>query len=168
MEENVQEPVSTAAPEPQTAPEPQATPGPALDFAKITAPEGVEFDDAFKAMAGESKLTNEQVTSLANYYKNNVVAKAEEARAQLLDKWEADAKTEFAGEKLEIAKRAYNQLADAELKAFMDETGLGNCPAVIRLFHKIGQLTGEGKLTLGEGHDNMSPGNKLFGKSIGG
>lgn len=164
MDENEQ--VTPQAETQQAAP--TNTEAPSLDFAKITAPEGVVFDDAFKSMAGESKLTNEQVTSIANYYKNTVVAQAEEARNQLLDKWEADSKTEFTGEKLEIAKRAYNQLADPELKQFMDETGLGNNPAVIRLFHKIGVMTSEGKLAMGEGHDSVSPGNKLFAKSIGG
>lgn len=63
--------------------------------------------------------------------------------------WQEACRTdpEFGGAQfdanLAVAKRGYNMFASDELKSILEQTGYGNHPEVLRLFHKIGQLTGE-------------------------
>ena len=50
---------------------------------------------------------------------------------------------------LAVAKRGYNMFASDELKSILEQTGYGNHPEVLRLFHKIGKLTGEDNIVGG-------------------
>lgn len=148
----------------QTAPE-------ALDFSKVNVPEGMVLDDTFKAIAREIGLTNGGTEKLLGYAKSEIYDKIQTAQAESRDKligeWEQQSRSNFPGEKLEIAKRAYQQLADEDLRNFMDETGLGNNPTVVGMFYKLGAMMAEGKLVLGEGHATpQNSANSMFAKSI--
>lgn len=50
---------------------------------------------------------------------------------------------------LAVAKRGCNMFASDELKSILEQTGYGNHPEVLRLFHKIGKLTGEDNIVGG-------------------
>lgn len=143
----------------------------AIDFSKINMPEGFgQLDDNFKALASEIGLSQEGTQKLVDYYTKDVVGgivKAQEAqRDETIANWEKQATNEFGKEGLESARLAYQKLADPELKAFMDETGLGTNPAVIRVFAKIGKMMGEGRLVVGDAGGNDSAENRMFSKSI--
>lgn len=147
-----------------------STPEP-LDFTKVTIPEGVEIDDAFKDLAKDIGLTNENASKLLGYAKTEIFDKIQaaqaESRAKIVSEWEQQTRNEFSGEKLEIAKRAYQQFTDEGFRQFMDETGLGSNPAVVKMFYGIGSLMQEGKLVLGEGHATpTNSANSMFAKSI--
>lgn len=147
-----------------------STPEP-LDFTKVTVPEGVEIDDAFKDLAKDIGLTNENASKLLGYAKTEIFDKIQaaqaESRAKIVSEWEQQTRNEFSGEKLEIAKRAYQQFTDEGFRQFMDETGLGSNPAVVKMFYGIGSLMQEGKLVLGEGHATpTNSANSMFAKSI--
>ncbi len=159
----------TSAPETSaslTAPVPET-----LDFAKVEVPEGVEVDEAFKTLAKDIGLTNDGAGKLLGYAKTEIFDKIQaaqaESRAKIVNEWEQQTRNEFPGEKLEIAKRAYQQFTDENFRAFMEETGLGSNPAVVKMFYGIGALMQEGKLVLGEGHATpQNSANSMFAKSI--
>ncbi len=142
-----------------------------LDFSKVNVPEGVVVDDAFKAIAKEIGLTNGGAEKLLGYAKTEIYDKIQAAQAEskskLINEWETQTRNDFPGEKLEIAKRAYQQLADENFRNFMDETGLGSNPSVVSMFYKLGTLMQEGRLVMGEGHDTpANTANSMFAKSI--
>ncbi len=143
----------------------------ALDFTKVTVPEGVEVDEAFKALAKDIGLTNDSAGKLLGYAKTEIFDKIQaaqaESRAKIVSEWEQQTRNEFPGEKLEIAKRAYQQFTDEGFRQFMDETGLGSNPSVVKMFYGIGALMQEGKLVLGEGHATpTNSADSMFAKSI--
>lgn len=142
----------------------------ALDFEKVTIPEGITLDDDFKALAKNIGLTNEGTSKLLAYAKTGVfdrIAKTQqEAQQEVLEGWAKESQTQYSGEKLEIAKHAYNTYATEGLRKFMDETGLGSHPEVVGLFYKLGMQMAEGKLVLGGGHENPNSANVMFAKSV--
>lgn len=50
---------------------------------------------------------------------------------------------------LAVAKRGYNMFASDELKSILEQTGYGNHPEVLRVFHKIGKMMGEDNIVGG-------------------
>lgn len=141
-----------------------------LDFGKVTIPEGITVDDNFKALAKDIGLTNDGASKLLAYAKSDIfdrIATAQqEAQKEVLDGWAKESQTQYSGDKLEIAKHAYKTFASEGLQKFMDDTGLGSHPEVVGLFYKLGLQMSEGKLVLGDGHDNPNSANTMFAKSI--
>jgi hypothetical protein len=118
---------------------------------ELAAPEGFELEPdttaAFEGVARELNLTNDQANKLlplGAQLIEKVQAKQAEAHQQQVAKWAEDAKAdkEFGGDKfdasLATALKARDRFATPELKTLMDQTGLGNHPEMVRLFHRIG------------------------------
>ena len=64
---------------------------------------------------------------------------------------------EIGGDKLtanlSAAQRALEQFGDTELKEYLDSTGLGNHPALVKAFIKVGKAMSEDKVVTG-GHES--------------
>ncbi len=133
--------------EPQGAPE---------EYAEFTMPEGVEFDAELggdiKAIAKELNLTQDQAQKLADLglkHGQKAASTQVEQLAKARETWanEAKADKEFGGEKfgenMATAKKAVDAYASSALKDLLNQTGLGNHPEMIRLFHKVGQAISE-------------------------
>jgi hypothetical protein len=131
------------------------TPEP-VDYDSLTVPDEVEVDEEvfgeFKAFATERNLSKEDVQRLADLSIKMTVKQQELARQERAA-WVEASKTdpEFGGEKfaenLAIAKVARDTFGSPELKAILDVTGIGNHPAVIRAFYRVGkQISEDGRL----------------------
>lgn len=118
---------------------------------KLAPPEGFELEPettaAFEGVARELNLTNDQANKLVPLGAQlvaKVQAQQAEVHQQQVTKWadEAKADKEYGGEKfdasLAVALKARDRFATPELKTLMDQTGLGNHPEMVRLFHRIG------------------------------
>jgi hypothetical protein len=115
-------------------------------------PEGVKLDEEilgqFKSEAQSLKLPADKAQALVDMGAKSVqkamdaVLEADKARRAT---WaaEAESDTEFGGpqfkENLAVAKTAIETFSP-KLKTFLDETGLGNHPDMIRFAFKVGQL----------------------------
>jgi hypothetical protein len=135
------------------------------------APEGVEVSEEalaqFADTAKELKLSQAQYQSLIEYdmqrqadaakamsdqYNNRVAEWAEEAKADKIIGGES------LDENLGLAKRAIETFGDSDLAQIMaapsaenpDGLGLGNHPAMIRLFYRVGQSISESTLVTGD------------------
>lgn len=147
-----------AQPTPQAAADEKPaskTPEP-IDYDSLTVPEEVEVDaevfGEFKAFATERNLSKEDAQHLADL-SIKMAVKQQELVRQERAAWVEAAKTdpEFGGEKfaenLAIAKKARDAFGSPELKAVLDVSGIGNHPAVIRAFYRIGkQIAEDGSL----------------------
>jgi hypothetical protein len=122
----------------------------------LTMPDGVTVDqpllDALSPDFKEMGLTNAQAQKLADKF---IEAKTKEANdrnegwAKTLTKWKADAAAdpEMGGDKwsgtVSKAVKAIDALGTPELKNYLEASGGGNHPELIRLMSKVGDLISE-------------------------
>ncbi|MDR9972575.1 peptidase [Enterobacter cloacae] len=133
---------------------------------EFKAGEGVDLDTEalkdFEPVARELNLTNEQAQKLVDAYPKilaGVQQRQAEAWQAQTEQWAADVKAdkEIGGDKLtanlSAAQRALEQFGDPELKEYLDSTGLGNHPALVKAFIKVGKAMSEDKVVTG-GHES--------------
>ena len=129
--------------------------------------EGQELDTAaleqFEPIARELNLNNEQAQKMVDLYGTKILPMLQKQQAESWQKtteqWAADVKAdkEIGGDKLtanlSAAQRALEQFGDQELKEYLDTTGLGNHPALVKAFIKVGKAMSEDKVVTG-GHES--------------
>ncbi len=123
---------------------------------ELTMPEGIELDsellEAVTPVFKDLMLTNDQAQALTDKFVEHMAGQNKatvEAWAETLDGWVETAKKdpELGGSKgekwgstVENAQLAINKLGTPELKAYLQRSGGGNHPELIRVFAKIGPL----------------------------
>lgn len=148
--------VKTEAKEGETEAKADDKPGAPEEYGEFAMPEGIALDTELggelKTIAKELNLTQEQAQKLADLGAKQAQksqASHADALAAARETWANDAKAdkEFGGEKflenMAVAKKAVDAYASKDLKVLLDQTGLGNHPEMIRLFHKVGQTISE-------------------------
>ncbi|ENJ8541419.1 peptidase [Raoultella planticola] len=144
----------------------------APDKYEFKAPEGTELDSQaiglFEPVARELDLTNDQAQKLAGLWpqlQEQMQQRQAESWGQQVEKWAADVKAdkEIGGDKLTAsvghAQKALDTFASKEFREFLDNTGMGNHPEMVRVFAKVGKLMSEDSFVTGQG--NGSPKNDL-------
>lgn len=149
-----------AEPEQQAAPEQQEKPAVPEQY-QFTAAEGKEYDadvlKEYEAAAREIGLDNDQANLMLGRMSSMLEQRHSAQMEALSNQWAQQSRTdaEFGGDKLNenmaVAKRALQQYGSPELSDLLNQSGLGNHPAFIRMFYRVG-------LTLRE--DGMVNGNK--------
>lgn len=131
-----------------------------IEYEAFKLPEGVELDDTllgeFTPLAKELKLTQEQAQKLIDLQAKSVQQMSEQMSERMesehltrVKEWadKARADEEFGGarfaESINGAKSALKKFGTPELETLLNETGFGNHPEVIRVFHKISKLVSE-------------------------
>ncbi|EHW2661084.1 peptidase [Escherichia coli] len=144
---------------------------------EFQAAEGVELDTEalkeFEPVAREMNLTNEQAQKLVDVYPKilaGVQQRQVEAWQQTTEQWAADVKSdkEIGGDKLpsnlSAAQRALDQFGTPELKEYLNTTGLGNHPDLVKTFVKIGKAMSEDGMVTGGNDGQRSAAEVLYGK----
>lgn len=146
------------APAADAAGQDKTKPETAAEDWKLTAPEGLgdyqgDFD-AFAQDMGQWLKDNPDADARAALAEaaarqarsvTDAQAKLQADHAAQVAQWEADAKADKViggakyDENVATALKGVAAVADDEFRALMDQTGLGNHPAVIRAFLKVGQ-----------------------------
>lgn len=121
------------------------------DIAKPQVPEGVnvpydEDEEKFwRNLAFENGLSNRQFKQMWDTGVKSRMDKAiswqqesQQAKAKAVDALKREWGDNFDGN-LNVAKAAFMQFADPDLKAYLDETGLGNDPRFTKAYYKIGK-----------------------------
>lgn len=124
----------------------------------FTAPEGVELDkvavEEFTALAKELKLPAEKAQAAVNLVAAMRQREAD-AHAEQVAGWAEALKTDkdFGGEQFDanvaVAKQALDKFGTPDMKALLNQTGLGNHPEVVKLLWKVGQAISEDKAITG-------------------
>lgn len=119
-------------------------------------PEDFKGDDSwFREMAHRQGLSKQQAENLYTDYYRNV---AENFKTQQAERERAQAKAteelqrEYGGEynaKLTLGKRAIQEIGGADFVKYLDETGLGNDPRMIKAAIRMGELIGEDSMVAG-------------------
>ncbi|MBD5700867.1 peptidase [Citrobacter freundii] len=140
--------------------------------------EGQELDAAaleqFEPIARELNLTNEQAQKMVDLYGTKIMPMVQqqqvEAWQKTTEQWAADVKAdkEIGGDKLtgnlSAAQRALAQFGTPELKEYLEGTGLGNHPELVKAFVKIGKSMSEDGMVTGKESGQRSAAEVLYGK----
>ena len=139
--------------------------------------EGQELDAAaleqFEPIARELNLTNEQAQKMVDLYGAKIMPMVQqqqvEAWQKTTEQWAADVKAdkEIGGDKLtgnlSAAQRALAQFGTPELKEYLEGTGLGNHPELVKAFVKIGKAMSEDGMVDGSNQGQRSAAEVLYG-----
>ncbi|MEG1210212.1 MAG: peptidase [Leclercia sp.] len=144
---------------------------------EFQAGEGVELDTEalkdFEPVARDLNLTNEQAQKLVDAYPKilaGVQQRQAEAWQAQTEQWAADVKAdkEIGGDKLttnlSAAQRALDLFGTPELKEYLNTTGLGNHPDLVKAFVKIGKAMSEDGMVDGSNQGQRSAAEVLYGK----
>ena len=122
-------------------------------------PEGIELDkaatDEFVAFAKELKLPADQAQKVVDIAVRREQARVEQHKATVAQ-WASDVKAdkEIGGDKLaenlSIAKKAID-LGPPELKEFLNATGFGNHPAIVKWALSVGKKLSEDRFVSSTG-----------------
>lgn len=165
------EPGAAPAADPAKPAEPAKTSAPEKYDLKM--PEGVSPDtkllEGFEPLAREMGLSNEAAQKMVDLYAKHVDAQQKAAQADLdrqRSEWVAQVqKDPKHGETLSMAKRGLEAVATDEAKKLINETWLGDHPALIATFAKIGRMLAEHPIHSGNGApkpDKRSPEEVLY------
>lgn len=144
---------------------------------EFQAGEGVDLDiealKDFEPVARDLNLTNEQAQKLVDAYPKilaGVQQRQAEAWQAQTEQWASDVKAdkEIGGDKLttniSAAQRALDQFGTPELKEYLNTTGLGNHPYLVKTFVKIGKAMSEDGMVDGSNQGQRSAAEVLYGK----
>jgi len=111
---------------------------------EFSLPDGLKVDEkkmsAFKTVAKELGLTKEQAQKLVDLDAENI-KNADKAFTDMKASWKAETIKQLgenAEQKLGEAAAAFKRFGDDEFVKLMQDTGLENHPAVVRVFRSIG------------------------------
>lgn len=136
-----------------SAPAKDAPKGAPEKYTDFTLPEGLKFEpkllEAFHGIGKELGLSQEGAQKIVDLQAQSVKAEIE-ARLDSFNKqtaaWGEESKKAFGTDfekQFGLAAKAVERFGDADLKTLLRETGLGNHPAIIKAFNKIGALMSE-------------------------
>lgn len=135
--------------------------GPPDEYADFAVGEGAEIDadvlNDFKGIAKELGLTQEGAQKLIDL-QTAMAAKSEKAltdsREGLRKQWSEAVRNdpEFGGEKYDenvaIAAKTMQAFGDDTLRTLLNDSGLGNHPALVKFCHRIGKAISEDRLVM--------------------
>ena len=153
----------------QPAPEVQDQPS----YDTVEWPQDISFDAAqvarFKTLAQELKLSAEQVQKLVDlqtgFARENNTRQTEEKR-EVLARWAQQTKTLYGAkldEEISYALRAADSFGGPDLRALLEDTGLGNHPVIIRTLAGIGRCISEDACPGGQ---PAAPQDKTFAEAL--
>lgn len=140
---------------------------------EFTPPEGQELDAnalaVFEPIAKELGLSQEQAQKLVDIYPQIQQQQAEAWSKQVAD-WgeQVKADKEIGGDKFNAsvgaAQRALDQFGNTELREYLNASGLGNHPALVRFCAKVGKAMAEDIFVVPNQGGQRSAADILYGK----
>lgn len=139
--------------------------------------EGQELDAemtaALEPVARELGLNNEQAQKLVDIYGKDILPKIEarqqEHWAKQTEAWANEVKTdkEIGGDafvaNVGLAQKALDTFAPAGLREYLETTGLGNHPDLVRCFVKVGKAMSEDSMVMPNTGGQRSQADILYG-----
>lgn len=120
---------------------------------EFKAPEGREYDpkviEAYSEVAKELNLPQEAAQKMIDKIAPLMEARQVEQIQSVKNEWAEASKAdqEFGGDKLNenlaVAKKALDKFGSPELRALLNDSGLGNNPEVIRFMYRAGRAISE-------------------------
>ncbi|KFB89620.1 peptidase [Serratia grimesii] len=139
---------------------------------EFAAPEGQELDanalSVFEPIAKELGLTQAQAQKLVDIYPQ-IQQQQAEAWSKQIAEWgeQVKADKEIGGDKFNAsvgaAQRALDQFGNPELREYLNASGLGNHPALVRFCAKVGKSMAEDSFVVPNQGGQRSAADILYG-----
>lgn len=140
---------------------------------EFKAPEGVEQLDpqalaVFEPIAKELGLSQEQAQKLVDIYPQIQQQQAEAWSKQVTD-WgdQVKADKEIGGDKFTAnvgqAQKTLDQFGTPALREYLEQSGLGNHPELVRIFAKVGKAMTEDSMVMPNSGGQLSAADVLYG-----
>jgi len=123
----------------------------AYDLQSPQLPEGMQMNTelgvAFRDLSHKIGLTQKQAKQLFDFYNNHMIttfSTAQKAKIKAVTDAGDSLKQEWGTNfdtNMEVVKRAYVKFGNEDFTKFMNESGAGNNPVVIKTFFEIGKAT---------------------------
>ena len=147
--------------------------GPPAEYGDFAIPEGFEVSEEalsqFKEIAKQHGLTQDAAQNLLNLHTSILQSQAEAYAAQRAE-WAATVKAdpEIGGPKfqdtLAACRAAWSKFGSPELLQFLEESGLGNFPPLVKAFAKVGMAVREAGFTPQRGAAATDPEQEFLSK----
>lgn len=143
-----------------------------VEYSDFELPDGMEMNaealDEFKGIAKELGIKQEDAQRFVGLGAKLVEAQAQKQAAEWQEKiteWRKEVESAKGSKELLVsATRAVKNFADDDVIEMLNTTGLGNHPAIVKMFAKIDKATGEDTFELGnEPEKELSLEERLFG-----
>lgn len=121
----------------------------------------------FKKKAHETGMSEEGVRNMAEWYKGLEIKQREameKSKAIQADQYVLELKKDFGANfdsEVKNARKALDAYTDMAFRKYMDDTGLGNHPALVKAFAKIGRELSEDKLVQSDAAIRLSKSEEL-------
>lgn len=126
------------------------------EFKRPTVAEGVKYDEdmekAFKGIAHKNGLSTRQAQGILDSY-NELQAGRMSKFTGAMEEGVTGLKKEWGqsfDRNIELARQSVRKLGGDEMVSLLEETGLGNHPAMIKFFSKMGEQIAEDQMILGD------------------
>ncbi|CAI1025321.1 Uncharacterised protein [Serratia ficaria] len=139
---------------------------------EFAAPDGQELDanalSVFEPIAKELGLTQEQAQKLVDIYPQ-IQQQQAEAWSKQVAEWgeQVKADKEIGGDRFTasvgLAQRALDQFGNPELREYLNASGLGNHPALVRFCAKVGKSMAEDSFVVPNQGGQRSAADILYG-----
>jgi len=127
-------------------------------------PEGIDFDDemmtSFKEQAHKAGLNQSQIEALNSWYwdhttkaYNTLSDGVEDTQSKSVENLKKDWGERY-DVNLTMAKRAVEQFGDENFTEYLEQTGLGDNPQMVRFMHAVAKANLEEGDIEGQGNDN--------------
>jgi hypothetical protein len=174
-------PVEAAAPAVESAPESAQQPegentetpeaGAPESYESFSLPEGYQVDESkvveFQSWAKTNNLSQAAAQSAVDMFiqqKEQDAAAVEKAQGEWEDASKTD--TEFGGNAFDVsirtAVKTINKFGTPELTDFLNATGIGNHPEIIRIMYRVGQSISEDKIVMGSANATPRTAEKIM------
>lgn len=128
--------------------------------------------EQFKQKAHEAGMTPDGVKKMAQWYKELEIQQQEaivKSRREQDERHLLELKRDFGvkfDEEVQNARKALDAYTDKAFRQYMDNTGLGNHPALVKAFAKIGRELSEDKLVQSETATRLAKNEELVRSEI--
>ena len=122
-----------------------------------------EFDNKFKELALSKNILPKQASEMYKFFKEhqaNSEAASQEAYKNAVNQGIEELKQEWGkafDDNLTRARVAFETYADEGMINYINETGLGNDPVILKLFSEVGKILSEDKFVGKSMSDAMTP-----------
>ena len=104
-----------------------------------------EFLDEYKKVSHENNILPNQAQKMFNWYMDKAsgeMKRQEEEQNQVMEKSVQELRNDWGNAydtRVRFARNAVNHFGDEKLKDYLDKSGMGNDPNLIKVFSKIGE-----------------------------
>lgn len=120
-------------------------------YTDFTVPEGFDAPiDAFKEWAKTQNMTQEQAQSTVDFYTQKIAPQIQAQQEAQITKWTEESTTKYGKDGIDAANKVLSRFSSPEFNQFLQDTGLGNHPAMVGVFKAINEHFSESGLIDGK------------------